>query len=171
MDIVSINKIYNQYQLEFKYSGNEESIINLLLKQKEWSLLDDEQKNIRRKKYLQDFEKHFIYSEKKRVIFLYESLVFQISLKIKDLLDIIDTDTNISTFEGAFFRIKSMLFCEKELINQYESFNRIGHIPYEIFEPLIEKVKDTQEYKQYKLDNLFERYKRMYDLFLEKPYG
>lgn len=29
MDIVSINKIYNQYQLEFEDSGNEESIINL----------------------------------------------------------------------------------------------------------------------------------------------
>jgi len=169
MDIVSINKIYNQYQLEFKHSGNEESIINLLLKQKEWSLLDDEQKNIKRKKYLQDFEKHFIYNEKKRGIFLYESLVFQIYLKIKDLLDIIDTD--ISSFEGAFFRIKSMLFCEKELINQYESFNRIGHIPYEIFEPLIEKVKDTQEYKQYRLDELFEEYKKMYQLFLEMPYG
>ena len=69
MDIVSINKIYNQYQLEFKHSGNEESIINLLLKQKEWSLLDDEQKNIRRKKYLQDFEKHFIYNEKKEGFF------------------------------------------------------------------------------------------------------
>ena len=31
MDIVSINKIYNQYRLEFEHSGNEESIINLLL--------------------------------------------------------------------------------------------------------------------------------------------
>ena len=36
--------------------------------------------------------------------------------------------------------------------------------------PLIEKVKDTQEYKQYRLDELFEEYKKMYQLFLEKPY-
>ncbi len=68
------------------------------------------------------------------------------------------------------FRIKSMLFCEKEFIFQYEKFNRIGHVPYEIFEPLIEKVKDTEEYKLYKLDELFKEYKKMYDLFLEKPY-
>ena len=61
-------------------------------------------------------------------------------------------------------------FCKKELVNQYESFKRIGHVPFEIFEPLIEKVKDTQEYKQYRLDELFEEYKKMYQLFLEKPY-
>ena len=46
----------NNYSLE-------ESIINLLLKQKEWNLLDDDQKLIKRKKYLLDFEKYFIYNE------------------------------------------------------------------------------------------------------------
>lgn len=82
MDIVSINKIYNQYRLEFEDSGNEESIINLLLKQKEWNLLDDDQKLIERKKYLLDFEKYFIYNEKRERVFLYENLVFQTYLKI-----------------------------------------------------------------------------------------
>ena len=168
MDIVSINKIYNQYRLEFEHSGNEESIINLLLKQKEWNLLDDDQKLIKRKRYLLDFEKYFIYNEKRKRVFLYENLVFQTYLKIKDSLNIIEAD--ISSFEGFFFRIKSMLFCEKELVNQYESFKRIGHVPFEFFEPLIEKVKDTQEYKQYRLDELFEEYKKMYQLFLDKPY-
>ena len=106
--------------------------------------------------------------KREKEFFLYENLVFQTYLKIKGSLNIIEAD--ICSFEGFFFRIKAMLFCEKELVNQYESFKRIGHVPFEIFEPLIEKVKDTQEYKQYRLDELFEEYKKMYQLFLERPY-
>ena len=70
-----------------------------------------------------------------------------------------------------FFRIINLLYCEKELALYPISIKNIkGHVPFEIFEPLIEKVKDTQEYKQYRLDELFEEYKKMYQLFLDKPY-
>lgn len=168
MNIELINEIYNQHQLEFKNSGNEESIINLLLRQKEWNVLDDEQKNIRRKCYLENLKKK-LSNEKQEKIFQYEDLVFKLSLKINNFLNSYHLDT-ISVFNEFLFRIKSMLFCEKEFMFQYEKFKRIGHIPYEIFEPLIEKVKDTKEYKLYKLDELFAEYKKMYDLFLEKPY-
>ena len=58
MDIKLINDVYNQHQLDFKNSGNEESIIDLLLRQKEWNILDDEQKNVKRKYYLEDFCKY-----------------------------------------------------------------------------------------------------------------
>ena len=64
MDIKLINDVYNQHQLDFKNSGNEESIIDLLLRQKEWNILDDEQKNVNRKYYLEDFKKYFFYDKK-----------------------------------------------------------------------------------------------------------
>ena len=67
-------------------------------------------------------------------------------------------------------RLFVLLYCEIKLINKNISYKNINHIPYEIFEPLIEKVKDTEEYKLYKLDELFKEYKEMYDLFLENPY-
>ena len=66
--------------------------------------------------------------------------------------------------------IDYLLYCEIKLINKNISYKHINPIPYEIFEPLIEKVKDTEEYKLYKLDELFKEYKEMYDLFLENPY-
>ena len=168
MDIKLINDVYNQHQLDFKNSGNEESIIDLLLRQKEWNILDDEQKNVKRKYYLEDFKKYFLYDKKQQKIFQYENLVFLLTLGINNFLKSCHID--FTTSNEFLFRIKSMLFCEKEFIFQYEKFNRIGNVPYEIFEPLIEKVKDTEEYKLYKLDELFETYKKMYDLFLEKPY-
>lgn len=168
MDIKLINDVYNQHLLDFKNSGNEESIIDLLLRQKEWNILDDEQKNMKRKYYLEDFKKYFLYDKKQQKIFQYENLVFLITLEINNFLKSCHID--FTTFNEFLFRIKSMLFCEKEFIFQYEKFNRIRHVPYEIFEPLIEKVKDTKEYKLYKLDVLFEEYKKMYDLFLENPY-
>lgn len=166
MDITSISEIYNQHQLNFKGVGNEMSIIHLLIKQKDWDTLDDEQKNTKRKGYLEDFEKYFLDNNKQRV-FQYELSVFQLTLKINNFLNTYCTDDISNEF---LFRIKSMLFCEKEFVNQYEKINKVGHIPYEIFEPLIEKVKDTEEYKLYKLDELFVAYKKMYQLFLEKPY-
>ena len=168
MDIKLINDVYNQHQLDFKNLGNEESIIDLLLRQKKWNILDDEQKNVKRKYYLEDFKKYFLYDKKQQKIFQYENLVFLLTLGINNFLKSCHID--FTTSNEFLFRIKSMLFCEKEFIFQYEKFNRIGHVPYEIFEPLIEKVKDTEEYKLYKLDELFETYKKMYDLFLEKPY-
>ena len=109
-----------------------------------------------------------MYDKKQQKIFQYENLVFLLTLGINNFLKSCHID--FTTSNEFLFRIKSMLFCEKEFIFQYEKFNRIGHVPYEIFEPLIEKVKDTEEYKLYKLDELFETYKKMYDLFLEKPY-
>ena len=44
------------------------------------------------------------------------------------------------------------------------------HIPVLILKPLIEQVKHTEEYKKYMLDEPFDTYKKMYALFLEKPY-
>ena len=80
MDIKLINDVYNQHQLDFKNSGNEESIIDLLLRQKEWNILDDEQKNVKRKYYLEDFKKYFLYDKKQQKIFQYENLVFLLTL-------------------------------------------------------------------------------------------
>lgn len=168
MDIKLINDVYNQHKLDFKNSGNEESIIDLLLRQKEWNILDDEQKNVKRKYYLEDFKKYFLYDKKQQKIFQYENLVFLLTLEINNFLKSCHID--FTTSNEFLFRIKSMLFCEREFIFQYEKINRIGHVPYEIFEPLIEKIKDIEEYKLYKLDELFEKYKKMYDLFLDNPY-
>ena len=126
MDIKLINDVYNQHQLDFKNLGNEESIIDLLLRQKEWNILDDEQKNVKRKYYLEDFKKYFLYDKKQQKIFQYENLVFLLTLGINNFLKSCHID--FTTSNEFLFRIKSMLFCEKEFIFQYEKFNSTNKI-------------------------------------------
>jgi len=68
--------------------------------------------------------------------------------------------------EQSFFRIYNMLWCEKELLFYGTSLRATKiHIPFDLLEPLIEVVKSTHKYQEFKLEELLMVYKKMLDLF------
>lgn len=84
-----------------------------------------------------------------------------------DLVTEIEEENIIDNY---LFRINNLLYCEKFLINNVISYKMINHIPYEIFEPLIEKINESKEYEKYKLGELFKEYKNMINLYNNMPY-
>lgn len=156
----------NEYQKKGLDFFEEIGILEAVIKMEEWDKMSDIKKVIERKKKYDFYEYHFDSSLEN--IKKYEKSVINISFSIIDFMNNyhLKYDDSCNYIERLFI----LLYCELKLLNKYISYKNINHIPYEIFEPLIEKVKDTKEYKLYKLDELFAEYKKMYDLFLEKPY-
>ena len=162
MKISDLETIIHTYSTQ--YINTEELMyLQIVEKLKKWNLMNDLEKQENRKEYIKMKDVHFYYEKNLE----YEKALVSL---VDSILNLKGEKQRLYKKNVFFFRIINLLYCEKELVNQYESFKRIGHVPFEIFEPLIEKVKDTQEYKQYRLDELFEEYKKMYQLFLEKPY-
>jgi hypothetical protein len=170
MEISKIAEAYSQ-----NYINTEElSYIRYIEKYLRWKLFNDVDKQIYRKAYIQMIDIHFSHQKSLK----YEEKLINFTDKIVECLQKFPDYTysdqiknNIESIENYFFRIRSLLICEKEFLFMKESIKSIKfHIPYETFEPLIEKVKDTKEYKEYKLDELFIEYKKMLELFAQNPY-
>lgn len=167
-----INKIKNFYKKE-NISEKELEYIEIGYKYLEWKFMTDEDKLKEREGYLLISDK--LDNEINTIELQYEKVSL---LTLKFILNFLKNTQNefekYDQFKNAqkiFFRIYNLIFIEKELLLFSRSIRGTKiHIPYEIFEPLIEKVKDTEEYKLYKLDELFVEYRKMYQLFLEKPY-
>ncbi|WP_177764711.1 hypothetical protein [Flavobacterium sp. I3-2] len=168
---MTINDILSGYNKNnFNEIGGEKSFLWFLESIERWNSLSKNEKLEYRRKDMLYTEKHFnndLIQEKK---YTYLKLVYEIHLSFKNILDNIHFNKNFHIDSQYLFRLYSMFFCEIEFLCMYKDLKKIGHIPVFILEPLIEQVKDTEEYKKYKLGELLETYKKMYSLFLEKPY-
>ena len=166
MTITNILAAYDNKN--FDNVGGEKSFLWFFESLEAWNNLSDYEKLDKRKKDLRDFETFFIRDEQSEKIFNYEKLVCAVHDMIHDILK---NDQKQTDWDNEyFFRIKSMLYCEYKFLNQFDKIKKIGHVPFFIFEPLIKEIETSQQYKEFELDRLFERYKKMYELFLEKPY-
>lgn len=163
MKISDLETIIHIYSTQY-INAEELMYLQTVEKFKKWNLMNDLKKQEHRKEYIKMKDIHF-YDEKNLE---YEKTLVSL---IDSILNLNKKYPEISQKDIYFFRIINLLYCEKELVLYPINIRGVrGHVPYEIFEPLIEKVKNTEEYKLYKLDVLFEEYKKMYDLFLENPY-
>ena len=159
---LNLQKKRDEYQEKGLDFFEEMCALDAIIKINEWDNMSDREKIAERKKKYDYYEYHFHISLDKKK---YEKSIINISFLIINFL-------TIYPLKGSNYidRLFVLLYCEIKLINKYIPYKNINHIPYEIFEPLIEKVKDTEEYKLYKLEELFKEYKKMYDLFLDNPY-
>ncbi|RRJ86922.1 hypothetical protein EG240_15670 [Paenimyroides tangerinum] len=169
---MKIGNILQVYQKNiFSDKGGEISMLNFLESIEKWNSLNKDEKLEYRRKDMLYTEKHFnndLIQEKK---YTYLKLVYEMHFSLKKILDSVSFNEKVFILENQYlFRLYSMFYCEIELICMYKDLKKIGHIPLFILKPLIEQVKDTEEYKKYKLHELFETYEKMYALFLERPY-
>lgn len=166
---MELNKIIQVYSSNY-INSDELLYLQIVEKVQLWSQSDDFEKQTIRKNYLQMIEIHFSFQESLN----YERIVIELTDKFLDFLCLTEykfDDYSVNEVRFLFFRIRNLIYCEKELLFMKERVSSIKmHIPVFILEPLIEQVKDTEEYKKYKLGELLETYKKMYSLFLEKPY-
>ena len=158
---LNLQKKRDEYQKKGLDFFEEMCALDAIIKINEWDNMSDREKIDERKKKYDYYDYHFHISLDKK----YEQSIINLSFSIINFL-------TTYPLKGSNYidRLFVLLYCEIKLINKNISYKNINHIPYEIFEPLIEKVKDKEEYKLYKLDELFKEYKEMYDLFLENPY-
>ena len=163
MKISDLETIIHTYSTQY-INAEELMYLQIVEKLKKWNLMNDLEKQQNRKEYIKMKDVHFYYEKNLE----YEKALVSL---VDSILNLKGEKQRLYKKNVFFFRIINLLYCEKELALYPISIKNVkGHVPFEIFEPLIEKVKDTQEYKQYRLDELFEEYKKMYQLFLEKPY-
>lgn len=166
---MTITDILEEYDnRNFDNVGGERSFLWFFESLESWNNLSDYEKLDKRKKDLRDFETFFIRDEQSEKIFNYEKLVCSVHNTIHNILK---KDQKQPAWDNEyFFRVKSMLYCEYKFLNQFDKIKKIGHVPFFIFEPLIKEIETFQEYKEFELNGLFERYRKMYELFLDKPY-
>jgi len=155
------------------YSSNylsSEELIHLqsIHRLKDWLSKTDNQKQEHRKSHLEMLLIHFndekdLEYQKQAVITTDRILSFIQNSKFGQV------DFNYcSENEKWFFRIYNMLWCEKEYIFYGENLRSTRiHIPFSVFEPLIAKVRHTEHYAIYKLEELFNDYSIMLSLFEE----
>lgn len=169
-----INKLIEKYNeiKEIPSDFEELSYLDAVAKIKDWQIKSDNMKLICREQSYRINKK----IENSKIIHKYEYSAYIFLKKLLIYLEenklIIDANYSLETiFNKAFFKIYTLLYCEKELILYTVNLRGVrNHIPPKIYLLLIDKIKNTEDYKKYKLDELFEAYKKMYDLFLEKPY-
>lgn len=154
----------------FSDNGGEMSFLWYLEDIQEWNLLTREEKLEYRRKDMLYFYKHFKDDEIQEKKYMYMKLIYEIQAKMMKCLSDIDS-YQIDLKENEYwYRLNAMFYCEVESICMFRKLNRIGHLPLFIFEPLIEEVKKTEMYIKYEIEELFIKYREMYELFLQKLY-
>ncbi|AYN03303.1 hypothetical protein [Flavobacterium sp. 140616W15] len=164
-----LTKLYDSSAELFTEKGFLDAVIYI----KEWSSLTDIEKIKKRKNRLKYNEIHFNETIQEKKKYDYEKSVIKTSELIMLFMEKTDIFLDIemkNISNNYLFRISNLLYCEKFLINNHLSYKMINHVPYEIFEPLIEKINKSQEYKEYGLEGLFKEYKKMTKLYNEEPY-
>ncbi len=161
IDLDYITKIYSSH-----YFGEELIHLQAINKAKEWVSKSDMEKQERRKSYLRTAKIHF---KDDGLDYIEQSII--VTDYILEFLNRV-TFSNVeyekcsTEAEKILFRIYNMLWCEKEYILYMESprATRV-HVPMEVFQPLITEIENTRWYSVYKLDSLFQEYKKMLSLF------
>lgn len=164
--MVDLKYLINEYSSNYI---NSDELIHLkrIKKFKDWQSKTDIEKQALRKSYLQMLEIHF---EEEDIEYIKQ--VVLVTDKILSFLEELNYSekkiNSYSKLDTYFYRIYNMLWCEKEYVFFMESIRATRiHISLEVFIPLIEKVKHTKRYSDYKLDSLFKEYKKMILLFDE----
>ncbi|MDR0228429.1 MAG: hypothetical protein LBI72_05125 [Flavobacteriaceae bacterium] len=168
MDVKNIIKKYRDNN--FSDTGGEMSFLWYLEDIEEWNSLTREEKLEYRRKYILYFEKHFMYDEIQEKKHNYMKLIYEVQTKMLECLSDIDSYQIDSKENEYWYRLNAMFYWEVESIFMFKNFKKIGHIPLFIFEPLIERVKKTDMYIKYEIEELFIKYQKMYELFLLKLY-
>lgn len=158
-----IDDFYSKELERFPESGVLEALYQIDI----WDNLNDYEKVDKRKNKLVYYEKHSLLSPKElayevSIIKVTEIILFFLKNTENDFCEI----ENINGLDAYIFRIRNLLFCEKTLINRNMSFKHINHVLLELIDPLIEQIKNTNEYKKYNLDVFILEYKKMIDLNL-----
>lgn len=157
IELENLILIYESQQL----SEVELAYLKVIKKSDDWQKKTDYQKQLHRRSYLKKLEAYF----NDREDFEYQKQAIKTSDLILDFLHLgsyQDIDFNTSgDIEQYYFRLYNLFWCEKEILFERESLNLIRHIPVDVFERLISKIEYTEEYRTYKLDELFEEYKKM----------
>jgi hypothetical protein len=152
--------------LNYHYDTEEKSIIRRILGEEKWRLLNEDEKQSRRKSSISLGKKwsedHFLGINEK-ADYSYDECIVVIYDLIRQTLSIIDTiqdDLNTD-----LLRVKAFFLIEKDFID--ESFKSNKHLPLEIFENLANTLAES--YPDLKLDIFYSLYSLMYKKWSNKP--
>jgi hypothetical protein len=172
IDIETILKYYNE---EFGAVNLEVRLLEALYETQQWSKLNDKEKQeVRRKKNKFNIAHGLAPQQKK--IFEYEESVIQLVdfiiefIPKADILFVKAEAIKESDELILFFRLRNMLFCEKEFVNRLPDIKIVGHVPFEVVKPILDKLRDTEFYFKYNLLILEELYEDVNRLHRQNPY-
>ena len=164
-----LKKVLEIYQIQ-NIDTDEYQYVEMVSKYINWQLMDDMDKLYSRKQdriVNQKFGSKALGRKYEDASIVFLELVIQYlkenegKVESKNYIDLTD-------LEKIFFRIYCLMYSEKAILLFSESLRGTKfHIPYKIFEPLIEKIRN---YKETSLEKLLEEYKKMLELFAQKPY-
>ncbi len=169
IDIKNILDNFYSYDLDL---FPERGVLEALYSREIWDKLSDNEKVSKSRSRLESYKVHSLKSNK---VIEYEETV----IKIAELILFFYNETesrykDLKEIGGVhlyLFRIRNLLYCELKVINRNISLRVINHVLLEIIEPLINNVSESNEYKEYRLDEFVFEYKKMFQLLEQKPYS
>jgi len=168
--IALLSDLYNKIELSKSVSTGERHIIRKVLREEEWLLLSDDERQSRRKAAISLGKKWvadpFIYTGENHnriADYTYEELVIAEYDFIREILKIIDTMNYSKNLD--LLRIKMFLEMEKDFID--ETFMSNKHMPPEFFKNLSNSF--DFKYPDLNLSKFSEFYDRMYESWPNKP--
>lgn len=167
MDLLNILDFYTSSKLVDETSL-EKRMLSMLYDLKVWQNLSDEEKQNRRRKNLKVDQQNFSQEEYYNNIITYEEKVVHLTDLILNFLDqvsdMFDNPTKLEALNEQglhLFRLHNILLCEKEMINRLPKIKQIGHVPFEIIKPIIQKLISSKFYNLYKLDAIGNLYQEI----------
>jgi hypothetical protein len=153
----------------------ETRMLDLLYDIQEWNKLDDNGKYRERSKTLEFYKAKF--SDDYRSIIIYEEKVLRLLRLIINFLDVTEDKfsdvshvNSLSADDFYLFRLRNMLYCEKEMVNRMPKIENTGHVPSQIVNPIFEKLRNSECYVFYKLHDIDILYSEVIDLHYKEPY-
>ncbi len=167
--MIELTNIIKLYGFEAEVNS-EKGLIEGVLMGKKWQTLSDEEKIIYRKDCLKIDLYYSNETEIEKLRNNYVQSIINTSELILSFLNSYEIRSVDNIKNNYMDRIFVMLYCELEFVNKYPAYKHINHIPYQIFENLLNNIDSSKLYQIYNLDSLFEEYKKMLELFDKKPF-
>jgi hypothetical protein len=153
----------------------ETRMLGLLYDLQEWNKLDDSGKYRKRSETLKLYKVKF--PDDYRSIIIYEEKVLEMVSLINSFLDAtekrfsdVNSYDNLSGDDFYLFRLRNILYCEKEMVNRMPKIENTGHVPSQIVTPIFEKLRNSECYTFYKLRDIDILYFEVIDLHYKEPY-
>lgn len=151
--------------LNGSYSAEEKSIVRRVLSEEEWKLLNDNEKQSRRKASISLGEKWSHendirkggYSYSESVVIIYDLIISTLN-KLESIENQLDTD---------LLRVKVYFLIEKDFINERSAIHSIRHLPLELFDNLATTL--DQKYPDLELNKFQSIYSDMYEKWPNRP--
>jgi len=148
--------------LNYRYGAEEKSIIRRILNEENWHLLNDDEKQARRKESILLGEK-WSADDNDKVDYTYDKSVIVVYDAIRQILDRIDTLQDLPNTD--LLRVKVFFLIEKDFID--ESFKANRHLPIEVFQNLAETL--AEDYPALQLKSFNSIYSVMFEKWPNKP--